>query len=153
MVDYKFKLEELNTIEKERRLTDEEFFMQQRIFKYLRALEYKWGYAIYQGGTCPDTLDFCKNRNSRVFTIDEIMEWKYSPDRPEIENYDPILHLGGNKCLKNQAFCNHDLGYIDIFAAQRYRPDLIKDIKKLLYIRRVSEQFASLLLADKAHCI
>jgi hypothetical protein len=124
MIDYKLKLNELESIQNERKLTDEEYFMLNRIEKYLFAVEHNMKYFVYQGGICPGTLDFCRKRNNKVYSIDELMKWKDDPDKPDIENYDPILHLGGNKCFKNELFCNHDLSFINEFEAKRLRPDL-----------------------------
>jgi hypothetical protein len=124
MIDYFLKLNELEALQNQRKLTDEEYFMLNRVEKYLQALKYDMKYFVYQGGICPDTLDFCRKRNNNVYSIDELMKWKEDPDKPNIENYDPILHLGGNKCFKNELFCNHDLSFINEFEAKRLRSDL-----------------------------
>jgi hypothetical protein len=127
MIDYKKKLDELYSLERTRKLDDNESFMLTRIENYLLALENNMKYFIYQGGTRELTLDFCKKRNNKVFSIEELISWKNDPDRPTTENYDPILHLGGNKCFEGDTFCYHMPGFITTELARQFRPDIIEE--------------------------
>lgn len=79
--------------------------------------------AIYQGGIISTSRKFCKERNNKVFTFDEIrsfadLDW---PEKPDI--YDPFTDLGGYNC-------RHVLDYIPDALAIRLRPEL-RDIWKL----------------------
>lgn len=128
MIDYKKKLDELYALQKTRRLELHESAMLSRIESYLQAIEYDMKYFIFQGGIREKSLDFCKKRNGKVFSIEELMSWKDDPDRPKIVNYDPILHLGGNKCFEGDSYCYHNFGFLASELAKKRRPD-IKDEK------------------------
>lgn len=127
MIDYKKKRDELSALEKTRRLDDNEAFILDRLENYLLAVEYGMKYFIYQGGTREKTLDFCKNRNNKVFSIEELESWRNDPDRPSTDDYDPILHLGGNKCLEGESFCYHMCGFISNALAKELRPDITEN--------------------------
>jgi len=128
MTDYKKKRDELYALQKNRKLDDSETFMLDRIENYLLALEYDMKYFIFQGGTRERTLDFCKKRNNKVFSIEELLTWKNDPDRPTTDDYDPILHLGGNKCFEGESFCYHMFGFISTESAKELRPDIIESV-------------------------
>lgn len=127
MIDYEKKLDELNALQKIRRLDNEESSMLSRIETYLQGVKYDFEYFIFQGGTRANTLDFCKKRNNKVFSIVELLSWKHDPDRPSLENYDPIIHLGGNKCCEDESYCYHNFGFISSDYARKLRPDIIID--------------------------
>lgn len=81
-------------------------------------------YAIYQGGLIDDSRTFCKDRNDKVFTEDEIKSW-ISLDfagKSKI-GYDPLIDLGGYSC-------RHRLDWISELLAFRLRPDLKPKGKK-----------------------
>ena len=126
MIDYKKKRDELLALQKTRRLDDNESFILSRIENYLQAIEYDMKYFIFQGGIRERTLDFCKKRNNKVFSIEELLSWENDPDRPTTENYDPILHLGGDKCFEGDSFCYHMFGFISTESAKKLRPDIIE---------------------------
>ncbi len=126
MIDYKKKRDELSALQKTRRLDDNEAFILDRIENYLLAIEYGMKYFIYQGGARERTLDFCKKRNNKVYSIEELLSWKNDPDRPTTDDYDPILHLGGNKCFEGDSFCYHMFGFISTEYAKELRPDIIE---------------------------
>ena len=126
MIDYKKKRDELFELQKTRRLDDNESLILSRIENYLQAIEYDMKYFIFQGGTRERTLDFCKKRNNKVFSIEELLSWENDPDRPTTENYDPILHLGGDKCFEGDSFCYHMFGFISTESAKKLRPDIIE---------------------------
>jgi hypothetical protein len=128
MIEYKKKRDKLYALKKTRRLDDNEAFMLDRIENYLLALEYDMKYFIFQGGTRERTLDFCKKRNNKVFSIEELLSWKNDPDRPTTDDYDPILHLGGNKCFEGESFCYHMFGFISNEFAKELRPDIIESV-------------------------
>lgn len=124
MIDYKKIRDELCALQKIRRLEHHESAMLSRIENYLQAIEYDMKYFVYQGGIREKTLDFCKKRNNKVFSIEELMSWKDDPDRPTTNNYDPILHLGGNKCFEGDSYCYHNFGFITTDLARKRRPDI-----------------------------
>ena len=126
MIDYKKKRDELYELQKTRRLDDNESLILSRIENYLQAIEYDMKYFIFQGGTRERTLDFCKKRNNKVFSIEELLSWENDPDRPTTENYDPILHLGEDKCFEGDSFCYHMFGFISTESAKKLRPDIIE---------------------------
>ena len=126
MIDYKKKRDELYELQKTRRLDDNESLILSRIENYLQAIEYDMKYFIFQGGIRERTLDFCKKRNNKVFSIEELLTWKNDPDRPTTDDYDPILHLGGNKCFEGESFCYHMFGFISTESAKELRPDIIE---------------------------
>ena len=126
MTNYHKKRDELNALQQTRRLDDNEAFILDRIENYLLAIEYGMDYFIYQGGTREKTLDFCKKRNNKVFSIEELLSWKNDPDRPTIDDYDPIIHLGGNKCFEGESFCYHMFGFISSELAKELRPDIFE---------------------------
>jgi|ERR1035437_1564349 hypothetical protein len=125
MIDYEKKLDQLYKLQNTRILDDEESFMLSRIENYLQGVKYDFEYFIFQGGTRGNTLDFCKKRNNKVFSIKELLSWKNDPDRPTIENYDAIIHLGGNKCCEDESYCYHNFGFISSIIAKELRPDII----------------------------
>jgi hypothetical protein len=104
--------EELTELQKTRRLTEVEFFRLNRAMDIQQAARLGLQHALYLGGSVEDTGEFCRNRNKKVFTIEEILEWKYEAHRPRMENYDPFLDLGGNCCHPDQEHCQHRLNYI-----------------------------------------
>jgi len=124
MTDYKKMRDQLLAKQTKERLNDFEFFMLSRVENYLQALEYNMKYFVFQGGLREKSLDFCRIRNNKVFSIEELLSWKDDPDRPHIENYDPILHLGGDKCFEGDSFCYHSLSFISDEYAKDLRPDI-----------------------------
>ncbi len=95
--------------------------------------EFKMDYAIYQGGLIKDSRDFCKAHENKVYTRDEIKDfknWKLPDDSVEspgpgkvpsyiakFPNYDPNVHCGGFNC-------RHQLSWVTKSVAERMRPDL-----------------------------
>lgn len=104
--------EELTELQKTRSLTDGEFFRLNRATDIQQAARLGLEHALYLGGIMEDTGEFCRNRNKKVFTIEEILQWKNDARRPKIDNYDPFLDLGGNCCHPDQEHCLHRLNYI-----------------------------------------
>lgn len=72
-------------------------------------------YAIYEGGIIKTTRPFCKARNGKVFTSEEIE--KFDPKEAKPPNYNPATDLGGYGC-------RHHLNYIPKAVAVALRPDL-----------------------------
>ena len=134
MTDYKKLRDQLLAKQAKERLDDFEFFMLSRVENYLQALEYNMKYFVFQGGLREKSLDFCRKRNNKVFSIEELLSWKNDPDRPCIENYDPILHLGGDKCFEGDSFCYHSLGFISDEYAKHLRPDIPEQKMELIDI-------------------
>jgi hypothetical protein len=77
----------------------------------------KLKYAIYEGGLIKTSRDFCKKRNGKVFTTEEIAA--FDPKEAKPPNYDPFTDLGGYAC-------RHHLNYIPEIVAFTLRPELKK---------------------------
>jgi hypothetical protein len=80
--------------------------------------------AIYAGGTIQTTRCFCRENNGKVFTDDEIEQWKPVEDdectpiwHDDLGVYKPKIHLGGIRC-------RHSLDWISAREAIRRRPEL-----------------------------
>lgn len=117
--------EELNKLKEERKLTSEEQDIYSRVSSFLDANRLGLKYFVYQGGKIKNTLNFCLERDNKVFSIEEMLEWKNLDDKPTNENWDPILHFGGNKCEEGKETCRHSPDYISLSLAKRYRSDII----------------------------
>lgn len=108
---YKQVEAELTALQKTRRLSIGESFRLNRARDIQQAARLGLEHALYLGGIFAGTGAFCRNRNNKVFTIEEILQWKESPDRPNVTDYDPFLDLGGNCCHPDQEHCQHRLHY------------------------------------------
>lgn len=73
-------------------------------------------HAIYEGGLIKTTRPFCRERNGKVFTRDEIM--LFDPPTAKPPAYDPLIDLGGFSC-------RHHLNWIPYELAIILRPDLV----------------------------
>ena len=74
-------------------------------------------YAIYEGGLIKTSRKFCRDRNGKVFTSEEIVE--FDPPEAKPPDYEPATDLGGYGC-------RHHLNYIPYAVAVAMRPDLKK---------------------------
>lgn len=83
----------------------------------LYAQKLKMDFAIYEGGLIATSRAFCKEKNGKVFTREEIM--KFNPTEAKQPNYNPIRDLGGYGC-------RHHLNWIPFALAVLLRPDLEK---------------------------
>lgn len=72
-------------------------------------------YAIYEGGLIKTSRKFCKERNGKVFTREEIAA--FNPKEAVPPNYNPFQDLGGFGC-------RHHLNWISYAVAVALRPDL-----------------------------
>lgn len=72
-------------------------------------------YAIYEGGLIKTSRKFCKDRNGKVFTKEEIAAFRPKEGIPD--NYNPFQDLGGYGC-------RHHLNWISYAVAVALRPDL-----------------------------
>ena len=111
--------QELRTLQGQRRLTLEESFRLDRAMDIQQAARLGFEHAMYSGGIVEGTKTFCRNRNRKVFTIEQILQWKEAEDRPDKDDYDPFLDLGGNCCHPDQEHCQHRLKYISKEMAAR----------------------------------
>jgi molecular chaperone GrpE (heat shock protein) len=84
---------------------------QQKMF----ADKLKMTYAIYEGGLIKTSRAFCKARNGKVFSSEEIE--KFDPKEAKPPNYNPFTDLGGYGC-------RHHLNWIPETLAFALRPDL-----------------------------
>lgn len=84
---------------------------QQKMF----ADKLKMTYAIYEGGLIKTSREFCKKRNGKVFSSEEIE--KFDPKEAKPPNYNPFTDLGGYGC-------RHHLNWIPETLAFALRPDL-----------------------------
>lgn len=80
----------------------------------------------YAGGLIEESRDFCRERNNKVFTVEEAQSWKDDPDLPRskaeresgsLVGYDPIQHMGRYNC-------RHTPQYITRERAEQLRPEL-----------------------------
>lgn len=78
-------------------------------------------YAIYEGGLIKTSRKFCRERNGKVFTSEEIAE--FDPPEAKQPDYNPATDLGGYGC-------RHHLNYIPYAVAVSLRPDLKNDNPK-----------------------
>jgi len=72
-------------------------------------------YAIYEGGLIETSREFCKKRNGKVFTREEIE--KFNPTEAKPPNYNPFTDLGGYGC-------RHHLNWVPDAVAFALRPEL-----------------------------
>jgi hypothetical protein len=72
-------------------------------------------YAIYEGGLIKTSRPFCRERNGKVFTREEIMA--FDPPKAKPPGYNPLTDLGGYGC-------RHHLNWITKILAFALRPDL-----------------------------
>jgi hypothetical protein len=80
---------------------------------------------IYQGGKIASSRCFCKEKDGKVFTVQEAEEWRdeLGEECGPIWNektdgkYNPLTHRGGYEC-------RHTLDYVSSALAIRLRPDL-----------------------------
>lgn len=72
-------------------------------------------YAIYEGGIIKTSRQFCKDRNGKVFSREEIAEFDPQEARPP--GYDPFRDLGGYRC-------RHHLNWVPDAVAFAMRPEL-----------------------------
>jgi hypothetical protein len=84
---------------------------QQKMF----ADKLKMTYAIFEGGLIKTSRAFCKARNGKVFSSEEIE--KFDPKEAKPPNYNPFTDLGGYGC-------RHHLNWIPETLAFALRPDL-----------------------------
>lgn len=74
-------------------------------------------YAIYEGGLIKTSRKFCRERNGKVFTSEEIAD--FDPPEAKPPNYNPFVDLGGYQC-------RHHLNFVPYAVAVALRPDLKK---------------------------
>lgn len=110
---------ELRALQGQRRLTIAESFRLNRAMDIQQAARLGLEHALYSGGIVEGTKQFCRKRNNKIFTIEQILQWKEASDRPTIVDYDPFLDLGGNCCHPDQEHCKHRLNYIPMEMAAR----------------------------------
>lgn len=72
-------------------------------------------YAIYEGGLIKTSREFCRERNGKVFTKEEIE--KFDPPEAKPPNYNPFTDLGGYGC-------RHYLNWVPDAVAFALRPEL-----------------------------
>lgn len=63
-------------------------------------------YAVFQGGIMQTTRPFCRQRNNKVFTREEIKSWELLEFEGKPVSYNPFIDLGGYNC-------RHTLDWID----------------------------------------
>lgn len=92
--------------------------------------------AIYEGGLIKDSRDFCRERNGKVFTREEILKFGTSEDKyggytnkrdgqfqGKSKPYNPVSDLGGYRC-------RHRFRWISKTLAIHLRPDLEEVFKQ-----------------------
>lgn len=91
------------------------FSVADRTASKITADKLKFNYAIYEGGLIKTSREFCKKRNGKVFSRDEIA--KFNPTVAKQPGYNPFTDLGGFGC-------RHHLNWIPDIVAFSLRPDL-----------------------------
>lgn len=81
------------------------------------AIELDYSAAIYEGGVIKTTRPFCKERNGKVYTREEMRAWKQLDFKGKPDNYDPERDAGGYNC-------RHFYSWIPDALAIQLRPDL-----------------------------
>lgn len=76
-----------------------------------------FNYAIYEGGLIKTSREFCRKRNGKVFSREEIEE--FDPKEAKPPNYNPFTDLGGYGC-------RHHLNWVPDAVAFALRPELRK---------------------------
>lgn len=83
--------------------------------------EYDLDYFIYQGGLMNTSRDFCRQRNGKVFTRDEVESWADINFEGKPKVYDPFLDAGGHNC-------RHTLDPISEEVAIQLRPSIQEEV-------------------------
>lgn len=91
------------------------FSVADRTAAKITADKLKFNYAIYEGGLIKTSREFCRKRNGKVFSRDEIS--KFNPTVAKQPGYNPFTDLGGYGC-------RHHLNWIPDIVAFSLRPDL-----------------------------
>jgi hypothetical protein len=76
-------------------------------------------YAIYEGGLIKTSREFCRKRNGKVFSREEIE--RFNPTEAKPPNYNPVTDLGGYGC-------RHHLNWVPDAVAFALRPELREKI-------------------------
>lgn len=74
-------------------------------------------YCIYQGGEVDETRDFCAQRNSKVYTRDEVLEWQNEEWQGKKTDHRILLDCGGYNC-------RHVYNWISREVAVQLRPGI-----------------------------
>ncbi len=74
-------------------------------------------YAIYAGGEIKTTRDFCDDRNGKVYTRAEILEWNNEEWQGKKKGHSILIDCGGYNC-------RHEFDWISKQMAVRLRPEL-----------------------------
>lgn len=82
-------------------------------------------FMVYAGGLIETSRDFCRKRNNKVFSREEMETWVSDPDLPKtreerssgILSYDPAVDMG-------RFNCRHNANWITRAQAERLRPEL-----------------------------
>lgn len=127
--EYATILLRLKELEEVMPLSGTQSFAMYRIRNYLDAKRLGLKYFHYAGVTYEDSKPFCKERCGKIFSIDEMFDWINSKDRPKGINYDPLMDMGGNKCIEGSSFCNHGMNFISDSMAKKQRPDIVLENK------------------------
>lgn len=108
---------------------------------------------VYTGGLIDDSREFCKDKNRKVFTIEEAQrDWPNDPkllktkaekEEGVVSNYSPLIDLG-------RWNCRHTLRFISKEQALKLRPDLEKYFRARLVERDPSLKGEDAKLQEKA---
>ncbi len=100
-----------------------------RAYANTLSTEFKLNYAVYQGGLIETSREFCEVHNAKVWTREEVEDFKTWHDSngvipsyiAKFPGYKGELHCGGFQC-------RHSLSWVDKITAVRLRPEL-KDLE------------------------
>lgn len=124
---YKKLLAELEAKRESGSLSISDEFAMYRLRHYCDAMELGLRYFRVSPGAYPSSLEFCAEKAGKIFSIDDLESWKNEEGRPNIMDYDPIIHFGGNKCFRGEEHCNHTFLFMTDDLAYQKRPDLNKE--------------------------
>lgn len=91
------------------------FSVADRTAAKITADKLKFNYAVYEGGLIKTSRKFCKDRNGKVFSREEVS--KFNPKVAKQPGYNAFTDLGGYGC-------RHHLNWVPDLVAFLLRPDL-----------------------------
>ena len=92
-----------------RTLAFDTFAQNDRILNEDIAVGLNLNHAVYSGGKIKTTRCFCRERNNRVYTREEIESWVNEDFQGKTIPYDPVIDLGGYNCRHQLDWISEEL--------------------------------------------